>query len=98
MQNAADEPSRDSGRLRFLVCMTLTGAMSVAGSSARAHHAFAAEFDSNSPVLLQGKVTRIEWVNPHAWIHLRVETPGQPAQSWAVEGGTPNTLLRAGIS
>lgn len=98
MQNAADEPSRDSGRLRFLVCMMLTGAMSVAGSSARAHHAFAAEFDSNSPVLLQGKVTRIEWVNPHAWIHLRVETPGQPAQSWAVEGGTPNTLLRAGIS
>lgn len=66
--------------------------------SARAHHAFAAEFDSNAPVLLRGKVTRIEWINPHGWVHMLVEDAGKPPQTWAVEGGTPNTLLRAGIN
>ena len=63
-----------------------------------AHHAFAAEFDANSPLLLRGKVTRIEWINPHAWIHILVEEKDKPARTWAVEGGTPNTLLRAGIN
>jgi hypothetical protein len=63
-----------------------------------AHHAFAAEFDSNAPVMLRGKVTRIEWINPHAWVHILVEEQGKPARTWAVEGGTPNTLLRAGIT
>ena len=62
-----------------------------------AHHAFAAEFDANTPLLLRGKVSRIEWINPHAWVHIVVEEAGKPARTWAVEGGTPNTLLRAGI-
>ena len=65
---------------------------------AQAHHAFAAEFDSNAPVLLRGKVTRVEWINPHAWVHLMVQTPGKPDQEWMVEGGTPNTLFRSGIN
>jgi hypothetical protein len=65
---------------------------------AGAHHAFAAEFDAKAPVLLRGKVTKVEWINPHTWIHIMVETPGKPAQEWMVEGGTPNTLLRAGIT
>lgn|SRR5512135_3532015 len=64
---------------------------------AQAHHAFAAEFDAKAPVLLRGKVTKVEWINPHAWIHMLVDVPGKPAQPWMVEGGTPNTLLRAGI-
>ncbi|HEY2883960.1 MAG TPA: DUF6152 family protein [Rhizomicrobium sp.] len=64
---------------------------------ARAHHAFAAEFDAKAPVLLRGKVTKVEWINPHAWIHMLVEVAGKPPQPWMVEGGTPNTLLRAGI-
>ena len=64
---------------------------------ADAHHAFAAEFDGKAPVLLRGKVTKVEWINPHAWIHILVEVPGKPPQPWMVEGGTPNTLLRAGI-
>ena len=67
------------------------------GMPAQAHHAFAAEFDAKAPVLLRGKVTKVEWINPHAWIHMLVEAPGKPAQPWMVEGGTPNTLLRAGI-
>ena len=70
----------------------------VAGQQAWAHHAFAAEFDAKTPVLLRGKVTRVEWINPHAWVHLAVNTPGKPSQVWMVEGGTPNTLLRSGIT
>jgi hypothetical protein len=74
-------------------------AFSLVGSAgpALAHHAFAAEFDAKAPVLLRGKVTKIEWINPHAWVHLNVVAPGKPPQAWMVEGGTPNTLLRAGI-
>ena len=65
-----------------------------AGGAAWAHHAFAAEFDGKAPVLLRGKVTRVEWINPHAWVHIKDNTSGQ---DWMVEGGTPNTLLRSGI-
>lgn len=61
------------------------------------HHAFSAEFDKEAPVTLDGTVTKIEWINPHAWIHLAVvDTQGETID-WMVEGGTPNTLLRAGI-
>ena len=65
---------------------------------ARAHHAFAAEFDANKPVRLQGSVTRVEWINPHAWIHIEVKKPGGTLETWMIEGGTPNTLLRRGIN
>lgn len=62
-----------------------------------AHHAFSAEFDKDAPVTLKGKVTKIEWINPHAWIHLDVIGEDGEAVAWMVEGGTPNTLLRSGI-
>jgi hypothetical protein len=71
--------------------------VAVAGGAAWAHHAFAAEFDGKSPVLLRGKVTRVEWINPHAWVHVNNENPQAALGEWMVEGGTPNTLLRAGI-
>lgn len=70
--------------------------LAAAGGAAYAHHAFAAEFDGKAPVLLKGKVTKVEWINPHAWVHVNVVGPSG-TQEWMVEGGTPNTLLRAGI-
>jgi hypothetical protein len=71
--------------------------LGVTAQQAAAHHAFAAEFDATAPVLLRGKVTRVEWTNPHAWVHLSAEIKDKPNQAWMVEGGTPNTLLRSGI-
>jgi hypothetical protein len=62
------------------------------------HHAFAAEFDANKPIKLQGRIAKIEWVNPHAWIHVEVPKPGGASEVWMIEGGTPNTLLRRGIT
>ena len=71
--------------------------LAAAGGVAYAHHAFAAEFDGKAPVLLRGKVTRVEWINPHAWVHINVTGADGKDVEWMVEGGTPNTLLRAGI-
>ena len=68
------------------------------GASALAHHAFAAEFDANKPVNLRGPVTRVEWINPHAWIHIDSKNADGTTTKWMVEGGTPNTLLRRGIT
>ena len=71
--------------------------LAMAGRAVIAHHAFGAEFDPNAPIRLQGKVVRLEWVNPHTWIHIEVMKDGKP-ETWMVEGGTPNTLQRNGIT
>jgi len=63
-----------------------------------AHHAFAAEFDIKKPVKLQGAVTEMEWINPHAWIHVDVKTPDGKLVNWMVEGGSPNVMLRRGFT
>jgi hypothetical protein len=80
--------------------MIVLAAVSVLSAtiSVRAHHAFAAEFDAKKPIKLQGTVTKVEWINPHAWIHIDVKKPDGTVESWAIEGGTPNTLMRRGIS
>jgi hypothetical protein len=69
----------------------------VATRPAAAHHAFGSEFDASSPVLLKGKIVKIEWVNPHTWIHVEIVKDGAP-EVWMVEGGSPNTLLRRGAN
>jgi len=63
-----------------------------------AHHAFGAEFDAKSPVLLKGKIVEIEWVNPHTWIHVQVTKADGTQEVWMVEGGSPNSLLRRGVN
>jgi Family of unknown function (DUF6152) len=63
-----------------------------------AHHAFSAEFDAKKPVNLKGTVSRVEWVNPHAWIHIHVIRENGKAEDWMIEGGTPNALFRRGIT
>jgi hypothetical protein len=73
------------------------GLLALGTASARAHHAFAAEFDINRPVQLTGTVTEVEWINPHAWIHVAVKKPNGTVENWAIETGTPNTLLRRGL-
>ena len=63
-----------------------------------AHHAFGGEFDSNRPVLLKGKVVKVEWVNPHSWIHVEITKADGGKEVWMVEGGSPNSLLRRGVT
>jgi hypothetical protein len=84
-------------RAKPIVALTFAAAI-LAAVPARAHHAFAAEFDINQPVKLQGKVAKMEWVNPHAWIHVDVTAPDGKVTSWMVEGGSPNILLRRGFT
>jgi hypothetical protein len=78
-----------------LVAGLLALLLPVSGS---AHHAFGAEFDPNRPLVLRGPITKVEWVNPHAWIHVEVTNADGAKESWMVEGGTPNTLLRRGLT
>ena len=63
-----------------------------------AHHAFSAEFDANRPVKLEGTIIKTQWINPHSWIHIEVKKPDGTKEEWAIEGGTPNALMRRGIS
>jgi hypothetical protein len=72
--------------------------MILAGAQASAHHAFAAEFDAKKPVKLRGTVTKMEWINPHAWVHIDVKKDDGSVDEWMIEAGTPNTLLRRGFT
>ena len=74
------------------------GLLLAATMPVQGHHAFGAEFDPDAPIRLQGKVVKLEWVNPHAWIHIEVAKPDGAKEVWMVEGGTPNTLLRRGLT
>ena len=72
--------------------------MVVATAPIAAHHSFAAEFDAKQPVLFKGTVTKMEWINPHVWIHMNVTQPNGKTEAWMVEGGAPTVLFRRGFS
>jgi len=70
----------------------------IAAAPMFAHHSFAAEFDDKKPLKLRGKVTKLEFINPHSWIHIDVKNPDGSVTNWAVEGGSPNALFRLGFT
>jgi hypothetical protein len=78
--------------------MALALASLLTGAGAVAHHAFSTEFDVNRPIELKGKVTKVELINPHSWIHISVVDDKGNTVEWMVEGGSPNALVRKGIN
>jgi hypothetical protein len=84
-------------RTRYIATVGVIG-LTLAIVPLRAHHAFTSEFDASKPVKLRGTVTKVELINPHSWIHIDVKDPDGKVTSWAIEGGTPNTLFRLGVT
>jgi hypothetical protein len=79
-----------------ILSVVAAAAFFAAAVPALAHHSFAAEFDAKKPVTLKGTVTKMEWINPHSWIHIDVKKDDGTVEKWMVEGGAPNALLRRG--
>jgi len=69
----------------------------IAAAPVWAHHSFAAQFDDKSPITIKGTLSKMEWLNPHTWIHVDVKEPDGKVVTWAIEGATPNSLLRRGL-
>ena len=82
----------------FRIAAGVAAAVVLVAPTVLAHHSFSAEFDSNKPVELKGTVVKVEWINPHTWIHIDVKKPDGGVERWMIEGGTPNTLLRRGLT
>ena len=83
---------------RYLTILLASALVATAARSVGAHHAFGGEFDADKPVKLQGTISRVEWINPHSWIHLDVKKPDGTVEKWAIEAGPPGTLVRAGFN
>ena len=69
----------------------------LSNAAVAAHHSFSAEFDGNAPITLKGKLAKMEWVNPHGWLHIDVVQPDGKVVTWAVETGATNALMRRGL-
>ncbi len=81
---------------KTLAVILSAGGLLLAAAPAWAHHAFAAEFDADKPIKMKGTVTKMEWINPHAWIHIDVKGDDGTVTSWMIEAAAPNALLRRG--
>ena len=86
-------------RSRSVLCTAAVGALALVmyAVPAVAHHAFGAEFDADAPIQLRGDIVKLEWVNPHSWIHIEITNDDGLKEVWMVEGGTPNVLVRRGL-
>jgi hypothetical protein len=84
-------------RRHFIVPFVLLSALSVPAAVV-AHHAFAAEFDASKPFKIRGTIVKMEWINPHTWLHLDVKRPDGKTERWMIEGGQPNALYRRGFT
>jgi hypothetical protein len=82
----------------YLFSVVLGGLLVLAAAPVWAHHSFAAEFDANKPVKLQGTVKKVEWINPHSWITIDVKDANGTVETWEVEAGAPNALFRMGFT
>jgi hypothetical protein len=85
-------------RATILGAALVTFGLVLGGTIVSAHHAFSSEFDANRPVKFTGTVSKMMWVNPHAWIYVDVKKADGTTEEWMVEAGTPNTLLRRGFT
>ena len=86
--------------MRMKLGTVVIAVLAICGGAARvsAHHAFAAEFDANKSVSFKGTITKMEWINPHTWLHVDVKKPDGTVENWAIEAGTPNVLFRRGFT
>jgi uncharacterized protein DUF6152 len=89
---------KETGMRKMLCALIGVGGFMLWAGPALAHHAFSAEFDADKPVKLQGTVTKVEWINPHSWIHVAVKRPDGKVEDWMVEGGAPQALIRRGFN
>ena len=85
-------------KLVSAVFVTLGVAWLLSAAPSSAHHAFSTEFDAKQPITLKGTITRVEWINPHAWIHMDVPRDNGVIEKWMIEAGSPNTLVRRGLT
>ena len=82
----------------MLLCMRVLALLLAAAGLAAAHHSFAAEYDDTKPVKLMGKITKVEWMNPHVWYYVEVKDESGKTTTWALSGGAPGQLQRRGIT
>lgn len=85
--------------MRIATASLLAGSLFVLSTlSAGAHHAFAANFDASKPIKFNAVITKMEWINPHVWIHIDAQMPDGSVEQWMIEAGSPNMLFRQGLN